>query len=142
MTELLKLRADSAQDIGVFSAALQDAITRISDIRYNMEGHSLTLRLTRYRHEAQLASQRVLTGLRVDGVLALKSKNIDRSDPEAMAVLLSMGFTQDDMQPGGILKFVFAGGGEVQAQIECIDMTLADVSDPRNTDKQPLHPVD
>lgn len=142
MIKPLKLRADSAKDVEVFSAVLQDAITQVGSIRYDTQARSLTLRMTRYRHEAQLASERVLTGLRIDGVLDLKSKGIDRTDPEAMAVLLSVTFKPSETEPAGDLHLVFAGGGEIRIEAECIDMTLADVSDPRKTDKQPLHPVD
>ena len=142
MTDQLKIRADSAADVAIFSAALQDAILKVGDIQYGGSGRYLSLRLTRFRHEAQLASERILTGLRIDDVLSLKSKGIDRADPEAMAVVLSISFTSGDAEPGGVLKIIFAGGGELQAEIECIDMTLADVSAPRKTDKLPLHPVD
>lgn len=142
MTDTLRLRAETREDLAIFSAALQDAITRVKDISYDAGARALTLRLSRFRHENKAGGERVLTGCRVDGVLALKSKGINQSDPDAMAVLLSINFTPGETAPGGVMRFVFAGGGELQAEIECIDMTLADVSEPRKTDKRPLHPVD
>ena len=141
MTKPLNLRAECAEPLGVISAALQDAITRIADIHYAPSAHALTLRMTRFRHEDEDASERVLTGLRADSILSLQSSGIDKADPEAMAVLLSIDFTAGDDAPGGTLDFTFAGGGRLRAAAECIDLTLADVSEPRKTDKQPLHPL-
>lgn len=140
MTDKLKLRAESEDDLSVLSSTLQDAITRVGDITYAPKSRALTLRLTRYRHEAADTSQRILTGLRMDGVLALKTKGINQSEPEGMMVLLSLNFIPGETPPGGELHLIFAGGGELRASIECLDLTLADVADPRDTDKQPLHP--
>jgi hypothetical protein len=141
MSKTLKLRAESPDDIPIISSTLQDAILRVGEIQYNQQGRALTLRLTRFRHETD-NNTRILTGLRIDGILALKAKNIDRSDPKAMAVLLSISFDPDDTPPGGKLRLVFAGGGELLAEIEALSLILADVSDSRKTDKLPMHPLD
>ena len=141
MTDKLKLLAETQDDLKVISSALQDAITRVGDIDYAPKARALTLRLTRYRHEDKDASQRVLTGLRIDSVLSLKTKGINQSEPDAMAVLLSLDFVPGETPPAGRLHLVFAGGGELLAETECLDITLADISDPRDTDKRPLHPV-
>lgn len=140
MTDKLKLRAESEEDLKIISSALQDAITRIGDIHYDVSARALTLRLSRFRHEAKDTAQRILSGLRVDSVLGLRTRGINRDDPDAMAVLLSLTFTPGETAPEGELHLVFAGGGELLAHIECIDLILADVSDPRDTDKLPLHP--
>lgn len=141
MTDLLKLRATSPDDMVVISSVLQDAITRIGDIRYRPKARSLTLRLSRFRQEDKTKSERILTGLRFDGVMSLKAKNIDQSDPESYAVLLSINF-ETVSEPAGRLALLFAGGGEIRADLEALDVTLADISEPRTTDKTPLHPDD
>ena len=56
-----------------------------------------------------------------------------------MAVLLNLDFEETDT-PGGIMKLIFAGGGELHADVECLDVILADVTDARETDKLPMHP--
>ncbi len=141
MTDKLRLKAAGEDDLKVISSALQDAITRIGDINYAPKARALTLRLTRFRHEDENASQRILTALRIDGVLSLKTNGITQSDPDAMTVLLSIVFEADDEPPGGKLHLIFAGGGALLAHVECLDVLLADMSDPRQTDKLPLHPV-
>jgi len=142
MTDKLKLRAESQEDLVILSAALQDAILRVGEIHYSARERHLDLRLSRFANESKDPAARVLTGLRVDGVINLQSKGIDRTDPEAMMVLLSMDFAPDSTPPGGILSLIFAGGGIIRAQLEAIDVILADVSEPRLTDKKPLHPLE
>lgn len=135
----LRLRAETKADLEIIAAAVQDAILRVGEITYNMTGHSLTLRMSRFRHEDD-AGARAQSGLRFDGVLNVKTRGIDRSDPKAMAVLLSLDFEETDA-PSGVLKLIFAGGGELHADVEVLDVILADVTDARVTDKLPLHPV-
>ena len=142
MTNRLKLKAESEADLLVLSAALQDAILRVGDIKYDQQARSVSLRLSRFDHEHADPGARVLTGLRLDGVLKLRSREINRADPDAMMVLMSMSFDPDDTPPGGDLTLTFSGGGEIQARLECIDAILVDVSDPRKTDKIPLHPLE
>jgi len=97
--------------------------------------------MTRFRHEAD-AGERVQAGLRIDNVLDLKTRGIDRTDPKALAVLLALSFTSSDTPPGGILYMTFAGGGILRAEVEALDAMLADVSEPRKTDKIPTHMLD
>ena len=134
----LRLRAETQADLEIIAAAVQDAILRVGEITYNMRGRSLTLRMSRFRHEDD-AGARAQSGLRFDGVLNVKARGIDRSDPEAMAVLLNLEFEETD-KPAGIMRLVFAGGGELHADVEALDVILADVTDARETDKLPLHP--
>lgn len=134
----LRLRAETQADLDIIAAAVQDAILRVGEITYNMRGRSLTLRMSRFRHEDD-AGARAQSGLRFDGVLNVKARGIDRSDPEAMAVLLNLDFELTDA-PAGIMRLVFAGGGELHADVEALEVILADVTEARETDKLPLHP--
>jgi len=134
----LRLRAETKADLEVIAAAVQDAILRVGEITYNMRAMSLTLRMSRFRHEDDKGA-RAQSGLRFDGVLNVKTRGIDRSDPQAMAVLLNLEYEGID-PPGGVLKLIFAGGGELHAEVEMLDVILADVTDAKATDKLPMHP--
>ncbi|WP_371395979.1 DUF2948 family protein [Fretibacter rubidus] len=141
----LKLKAESADDLTVISSVLQDAIIRIGEISYDRKGRSLTLRLTRFRHENGDGQERVLCGLRVDGILSVASRGIERDNKEALAVLLSVGFVPSEnvtLAPSGKLHLVFAGNGEIVCDVEAIDLILADTAPPRRTKSVPLHPDD
>lgn len=135
----LKLLAKDEDDLVIIAAALQDSIVRLRDISVSKSSRSLSLRLWRFRNESD-KNERVLTGLRFDGVLNVKSRNIEPSNPDAMIVLLNIDFIADETPPGGLIYLQFAGGGEMQITAEAIEMICADISDPRPTDKIPLHP--
>lgn len=138
----LRLKAETAEDLTILSSALQDAILRVGEIQYSAKARSFTLRLSRFRHEADNKSERVLCGLRFDSVLAVSSKDIRRDEPEALAVLIALTFVPAPDAPSGEIYLVFAGGGEILLKVECIDAVLADVSVPRATRSVPLHPID
>ena len=138
----LRLRAETKADLDIIAAAVQDAILRVGEINYDVRGRSLTLRMTRFRHEdprGDMSGARAQSGLRFDGVMHVRTRDIDRSDPEAMAVLLNVDFEMTD-KPAGLIKLTFAGGGQLHAEVESLDIILADVTDPIETTKLPLHP--
>lgn len=139
MSTHLRLKAETPADLQIIAAAMQDAILRVGGIRYNSKGRYLTLRATRFRHEGP-ANERIEAGLRIDGILGLRVRGLDRNDPDAMAVLLDIHYAEDATPPGGVITFVFAGDGEIRATVEALDLLLADVAEPRKTEKTPLHP--
>jgi len=142
MSESLKLRAETEDDLVVISSALQDAILKVGEIAYNSRGRFMTLRLSRFKHEQDKKSERVKTGLRIDSILKVQSRGLDRRDPDAYAVLLSMRFEASSVSvddPSGWVHLVLAGGGELALNVECIDVILADTNEARETDKLPLH---
>jgi hypothetical protein len=57
------------------------------------------------------------------------SQGIDRGDPDLVLSLLAIGF-----EPGadgtGRLVLTLAGDGAVAVEVECLDVTLADVTRP------------
>lgn len=141
MTQTLRLIAESADDLDIISAALQDAIGRVGEMKWDSRARAFSLRLTRFRHEDETPS-RVLTGLRFDSVLSVKVRGIAQTQADALAVLLSISFTPGPENPAGQIVLVFAGGGEIQLSVECIEARLADVSDARTTKSLPLHGSD
>lgn len=137
----LKLRAETEEGLIVISSALQDAILKVGEIVYNNRGRFLTLRLSRFKHEQSQKAERVQTGLRIDSVLNIKSRALDRTDPDAYVVLLSVRFeaSPEKEDPSGFVHLVLAGGGELAIKVECIDLILADTDEVRETDKLPIH---
>ena len=141
---MVKLRVENKDDIVVISSLLQDAILRVGEIKYSKTKHSLTLRFTRFRHETE-KSERILCGLRLDGVGAVTSRGIEKDNKDALAVLLSMTFEPSSnvaLAPSGKVHLFFAGNGEILCDVECLDITLADIAEARETKSQPLHPLE
>lgn len=140
MSTGLKLYAETEDGLTVLSAALQDAIAKVGDIRFDAQARTFVVRTSRFMHEKKSA-KRVQSGVQFENILSVQGKDIDRSDPQAYLVLLSIDFTADKTPPGGEICLKFAGGGEVRLQAEYIEVRLVDYLQERDTDKHPLHPV-
>ncbi|MBP7704588.1 MAG: DUF2948 family protein [Caulobacter sp.] len=135
----LRLLAEDADDLAVISAALQDAVAKIGDIAFDPSGRRLTVAFNRYRWEADgRTNERVRTGLQVAGVLGVKSRKLRREAKGAVVELLSLAFEPAEA-PGGAVVFTFAGGGDLRVDVECVDLILADVSNPWPTPRAPAH---
>jgi hypothetical protein len=136
----LQLLADDADDLKVISAALQDAVCIIGDIRFEKAQRQLTIAMNRFRWEGGAAKggERVRAALQLGGVLDVKAKKLRRDAPKAILSLLTVTFEPGEA-PGGAVTFSFAGGGELRAEVECIDAVAADVSQPWPTRNRPAH---
>jgi hypothetical protein len=133
----LKLLANDTDDLKIIASALQDAILRVGDIRYDPVARSVSLRLTRFRHETKKA-QRVECGVRIDGVMSLQSRGIERGTPDAFMVVLDLAYEATDA-PAGFLDVTLAGGGALRLSVEGLDLLLSDVGEGRETRIKPDH---
>jgi hypothetical protein len=136
----LKLLAEDEDDLAVISAALQDAIAKVGDIEWDPKGRRFTLALNRYLWETPggLLGNRVRAGLQFGSVLAVKSRNLRREPPDAVVELLAVRFEPGE-PPGGAIRLAFAGGGDLELMVECVDAALADISAPWPTPSTPAH---
>ena len=136
----LKLLAQDEGDLQIVASILQDAVVAVKTLHYDRTGHAFTLQGSRFRHETGSA-ERIFTGLAFNNVLAARHHGIDRSKPEAFAVLLDMAFqpSEADEDPGGTVLLQFAGGGEIALDVEALDLVLADVGDTRAVKAVPAH---
>jgi hypothetical protein len=123
----LKLLAEDADDLKVIAAALQDAVGKIGDISYEPRAHRLTLAFNRYRWEGG-GGERVRAAVQVGSVLKVQARKLRRNARDAVVELLSIEF-----EPGE------APAGDLRAQVECLDVVLADVSAPWATPRVPRH---
>lgn len=139
MTQAMRLLAQDAEDLKVIAAALQDAVGKIGDISYEPAGRRLTLAFNRYRWEAK-GGERVRSAVQVGGVMRVQARKLRRNAKDAVVELLDVAFEPGEA-PGGAVTFTFAGGGDLRAEVECLDVVLADVSAPWPTPRTPKHEV-
>ena len=133
----LRLLAQDAEDLKVIAAALQDAVGKIGDISYEPAARRLTLAFNRYRWEGK-GGERVRSAIQLGSVLKVQARNLRRGAKDAVVELLNIAFEPGEA-PGGAVVFTFAGGGDLRAQVECLDVVLADVSAPWATPRVPRH---
>ena len=113
--------------------------TKIGDIRYEPAGRRLTIALNRFRWETGAQrGERVRTALQLGGVLSVKARKLRQGAPDAVLALLDIGFEPAEA-PGGTVAFVFAGGGDLCCEVECVEAVLADVSDAWPARGTPVH---
>ena len=157
MTAPLKVIARDAEDLAVVAACLQDALIPLNEMRYLPQERRFIMVANRFRWERAAkgseepapegdasfdsdedfgALQRTNAGICIDRVLAVRSRNIDRSKPDDFLSVLSVQLD------GNKLSFLFAGGGVIQIEIEALVLYLSDLGKAWPTQWQPEHAVD
>lgn len=131
----LHLLAEDADDLQIISAALQDAILRPVDIRWEKEARRLTVVLSRFCWEC--GGTRVMTAMQFGDVEAVKSRRLPRA-PETALELLALDFLPTEA-PGGQVMMMFAGGGDLRIDVECLDAVLTDLSERWPARMSPTH---
>ena len=135
----LKLLAQDADDLAVVSAALQDAVAKIGDIRWDASARTLTLACNRFRWESGAKKgERIRSALQLGDVTGVQARKLRRDAKGAVVELLSVAFELGEA-PGGAVLLTFAGGGDLKVSVDCLDVILADVSDAWSTPRRPGH---
>lgn len=133
--EPLRLLAEDADDLQIISMALQDAILRPVDIVWEKQTRTLTLALSRFCWEC--GGTRVMTAMQFGDVTAVKSRRLPRS-PDSALELLAMDFMPEEA-PGGRVIMMFAGGGDLRIDVECLDAVVTDLSERWPARLEPTH---
>jgi hypothetical protein len=81
----------------------------------------------------------VRAALSFDGVLGVKSRRVRQEPADALASILSVDFKPDGEPPGGTVRVLLAGGGEIALEVECLDAVLIDVGPAWPTPRRPDH---
>jgi len=132
----LTLKAETAEDLGVLSALVQDAVLTGTDMAWDRRGRVLSLLVNRFRWEdltaaerAQRPYERVRSVLTIGDVLTVASQGIDRHDGDLILSILSMDWEQGT-DGAGRLVLTLAGDGAIAVAAEWLNVTLADVTRP------------
>jgi hypothetical protein len=134
--EPLRLLAHDADDLMIISAALQDAILRPVDIVWEKGPRRVTLALSRFCWEC--GGTRVMAAMQFGDVVGVKSRRLQRG-PESALELLAIDFEPGEA-PGGRVILMFAGGGDLRIDVECLDAVVADLSERWPAQMAPAHP--
>jgi hypothetical protein len=142
MSGLLKLAAEDAADLEIIGAAVQDALVRVGDVSFDRKARRFAMLVNRFRwEEAGEAGpfERVRAALSFESVLNARSRNVRQDSDDALALVLSIAFVPDEDPPGGVVKLVLAGGGEIELDVECLDAVLLDMGNAWRTPRRPDH---
>ena len=132
----LNLKAGDAEDLRVIAALAQDAVLTGADMTWRPKERRLAFLLNRFRWEDAPRAEargrgyeRVRSLLVIDGVLTVSSQGIDRGQREEVLSVLSLDWTPGE-DAAGVVTLVLAGDGAIRAEVECLDVTLKDVTRP------------
>ncbi|EAQ04792.1 hypothetical protein OB2597_05900 [Pseudooceanicola batsensis HTCC2597] len=130
----LNLGAEDAEDIGILSALVQDAVFGATDIQWDQAGRRVSLLLNRFRWEdrgaGRHAPERVRSVLVIENAMAVASQGVDRRDEGLVLSLLSVSFELDEQAPGGDVLLTLAGDGAIRVTVEAPELRLRDVTRP------------
>jgi hypothetical protein len=135
----LRLVAETAEDLAVVSALVQDAVARAGEVAWMPRRRRMAMLLNRFRWEDRTAAERerrpyerVRACLLLDGVLAVRGRGVNPRDREATLSLLRIDFAPEPREgaAGGLVTISLAGGGEIALDVECIEARLVDTSRP------------
>ncbi|WP_136617177.1 MULTISPECIES: DUF2948 family protein [Mesorhizobium] len=139
----LKLIALDDQDLSIVSAHVQDAVLKVSDLEFLPAAKRFLLTMNRFVWEAKSGlfrqhNERRQAVLHFDRVLGAKTSGIDRDKPAEILSLLAISFIEIS-KPAGIVELIFAGGGAIMLDVECIEARLADIGGAWEATSRPIH---
>jgi len=142
----LKLIALDPEDLKVLSCHLQDAVIRVGDMAYLKTEMRFAAIANRFDWEqaAKLDDatyRRRRAGLRFERVTAAKVHGIDLTQKGGALALLAVTFEPGE-EPSGAVTLLFAGGGAIQLEVECIEAELRDLGAAWSTRRKPEHATD
>ncbi len=145
----VRLRAETPEDIAVISALIQDAVGQNGETSWQPRKHRFALLINRFRWEDKEAAEaqgrpfeRVQSTLVIDSTLKVGGEGLNPADKEQIFALLALEFTPAE-DGAGTLSLVLQGDGAIHLEVECVDVTLTDVSRPyvARAKHVPHHPV-
>lgn len=139
----LKLVALDEEDLAVLSAHVQDSVLKVADLVYLPKEHRFAVAMNRFTWEKaedgrRKTFERRRAALTLDRVRSVKTSHIRRDRPDAVLELLAVRFMPTEA-PAGHVDLVFAGGGAVRLEVECVEARLADLGTAWATKAKPVH---
>jgi Protein of unknown function (DUF2948) len=145
MTQL-KLAGLDTEDLDIISAHVQDAVVKLADIRWLSGDKCFVLVMNRFARDGEADAragtfERRRAALHFNQVTAVRSTGIARDNKDAVMALLAVRFDEAEA-PAGQITLVFAGGGALQLDVDCIEAQLTDLGAAWATENKPEHDLD
>lgn len=137
----LKLLAEDGEGLAVIAAAVQDSLVKPQDVKFDARSRTFGLEINRFQWERagkRMPYFRSRAVLGIAAVESVRSRALSR-DVDAVHALMDIRFVPGAEPPGGTVTLVFAGGAQIQLNVECVDVTLADLGPSWPTRRRPDH---
>ena len=141
----LNLIGDNEEDLKVISAYLQDSIVVMKDIVFLKKNKSFVMMVNRFMWEDVengflRSNKRVRSAVRFEGVIQVKSKNINQKNTNKILEYLAMKCDSDE-NGNKKIKIFFSGNGMIILTSEAIDVVMNDIGKPWNVKSIPKHEI-
>lgn len=140
----MKLKAQTVEDLTVISACLQDAVVTLGDMAYLPRERRFALVANRFLWEEprEMAENchRIRTGIHFEDVLDVTTLDIRQDDKSLALELLAVEAIPAEETRATVL-LIFAGGGMIRLEVECVTCLLTDMGEPWPARCRPWHPV-
>ena len=129
------LQAADTQDLQLISAMLQDAVAKIGDMAWLPRARRFAFVANRFVWEVANKNTlikpnlRVRVGVHIDDVVQVQSQHLRLDAKDAVVDVLALRFVAGD-DGAGALFLDLAGGGGVKLGVECLNVTMNDLSAP------------
>ncbi len=144
----LRLRAMDQEDLAVISAILQDALVSVGEMVYLPEESRFVLVANRFRWEPTPGEtrqdfERILSGLCIDGVTAVRRRGFNPREHDRILSLLAIQAEAPEATPDKPTALIleFAGGSTIRLEVGRLLCHLDDLGEPWPTRWRPKHPV-
>jgi hypothetical protein len=131
----LRLMARDADDLQILSSLAQDAVFPANEMTWQSSRRRFAILLNRFRWEdkpkaerRKRAYERVQSVLAINDVQKVLTQGVSR-DKDTVLSLLGIGFEPGNDGTGRVI-LTFAGDGALALDVECLDITLTDVTRP------------
>ncbi len=132
----LRLLVQDAEDLQVLSALVQDAVFPATEMRWQPRARRFVLLINRFRWEDHARSEararppeRVQALLVIDDVQKVTSQGLPRRPGDLVLSLLALSF-EPGAEGAGRLTLTLAGDGAIALDVECLSVSLRDVTRP------------
>lgn len=137
----LRLHAVDAEDLALVSAVLQDMLVRVGDMAFLPQNGRFALVGARFDHVAERDGrlERCRSGLHFETVVGVRYRGILRDQPDAILSLLAVTFEAGPNEPSGAVNLLFAGGGAIRLDVECVEAQMRDIGPRWAVKSRPTH---
>ena len=141
----LNLIGANEEDLKVISAYLQDSIVVVRDIVFLKKNKSFVMIVNRFMWEdvekgILRSNKRVRSAVRFEGVIEVKSKNINQKNPNKILEFLAMRCDLDK-KGNKKIKIFFSGNSVIVLILEDIDVVMNDLGKPWSVKFVPIHEI-
>lgn len=133
----LKLYGRDGADMEIISAHMQDAVLQMGDMAHLADERRFVLLANRYCWEYDKSPLRVRAALQIAGVTSIQHKKLNMQRRDGVVSMLAVRF--DAAKTGGVMRLIFAGGGEIRLEVETCEVILEDITAPWGAGSQPAH---